>query len=92
MRSFDKEKDHLKEQEASEVTQETLNVLDLRKQGKSVREIASVLGLSKSKVDRIIQQTKNNTALTGETKDEKTSEIEWPAEPTEQIKLEENNE
>ncbi len=59
-RGFGKETDHLRQPEANEISQDTLNVLDLHKQGKSIREIAADLNLSKSKVGRIIQQAKNN--------------------------------
>lgn len=60
VRGFSKEKEHLREPEDSEVSQESINVIDLYRQGKSVREIASELGISKSKAGRIVFQAKNN--------------------------------
>lgn len=60
VRGFSKEKEHLREQEDSEVSQESINVIDLYRQGKSVREIASELGISKSKAGRIVFRAKNN--------------------------------
>lgn len=60
VRGFSKEKKHLREPEDSEVSQESINVIDLYRQGKSVREIASELGISKSKAGRIVFQAKNN--------------------------------
>ena len=59
-RGFSKEKEHLKEQEDSEVSQEKMNVAELVEAGKSIREIASELGISKSKAGRIVFQLKNN--------------------------------
>ena len=52
---FGKESEHLRDRtdEAREV--ERNNIAELRSQGKSVRQIASFLGISKSKVDRIIK-------------------------------------
>ena len=59
-RGFSKEKEHLKEMEDSEVSQEKMNVAELVEAGKPIREIASNLGISKSKVGRIVFQLKNN--------------------------------
>ena len=59
-RGFAKEKEHLKEMEDSEVSQEKMNVAELVEAGKSIREIASELGISKSKAGRIVFQLKNN--------------------------------
>ena len=39
-----------------------INVTELRKEGKSIREIANELGITKSKVERIIKRTNDNTS------------------------------
>lgn len=53
---FGDEAEHLRDQtgEAREV--ERNNIAELKNQGKSVRQIAAILGISKSKVDRIIKE------------------------------------
>ena len=52
---YAQEKEHLKEQSEKDITQEQENILRLHHQGKSIREIATELGISKSKVGRIIK-------------------------------------
>ncbi len=69
-RGFGKEADHLRQPEPNEISQDAINVLDLHKQGKSVRAIAAELNLSKSKVDRIIQQAKRTAELSNNTESE----------------------
>lgn len=53
---FGVEAEHLRDRsdEARQVERE--NIAELKSQGKSVRQIASILGISKSKVDRIIKE------------------------------------
>ena len=60
-RGFDREYAHLREDPQED--QETLreNVRELLSQGKSVRDIASALGISKSKAGRIVFSLKQNT-------------------------------
>ena len=53
-KDFSTEKEHLKERTEKEITSTHRNVHELKSQGKSTREIAAYLGLSKSKVDRLI--------------------------------------
>lgn len=53
-KEFSTEKEHLKERTEKEITATHRNVHELKAQGRSIREIASHLGLSKSKVDRLI--------------------------------------
>ena len=53
-KEFSTEKEHLKERTEKEITSTHHNVHELKSQGKSTREIAAYLGLSKSKVDRLI--------------------------------------
>ncbi len=65
-RGYGKEADHLRQLEPGEVSQDSLNVLELSKQGKSIREIAAELGFSKSKVGRIVQQAKIAAGETSE--------------------------
>lgn len=52
---FSTEAAHLREQTDKDINQEQQNVTELRSQGKTVREIAAITGLSKSKVDRMIK-------------------------------------
>ncbi len=54
-KEFSTEKEHLKERTEHDDRKQLQNINDLKAQGKSVREIASLLGLSKSKVWRLIQ-------------------------------------
>ena len=53
-KEFSTEKEHLKERTEKEITSTHRNVHELKSQGKSTREIAAYLCLSKSKVDRLI--------------------------------------
>lgn len=50
------EREHLKEQSDKDISQLDASIKELSKQGKSVREIASELGISKSKVGRILKK------------------------------------
>ena len=50
------ESEHLKEQSDKDISQLDASIKELSKQGKSVREIASELGISKSKVGRILKK------------------------------------
>lgn len=50
------EKEHLKEPSEKDVSQEIENIKQLSGQGKSIREIAKELNISKSKVGRILKQ------------------------------------
>lgn len=54
-KEYSTEKEHLKERTEKEITATHRNIHELKAQGKSIREIASHLGLSKSKVDRLIR-------------------------------------
>ena len=49
------EKEHLKEPSDKDLSQETENIKQLAGQGKSIREIAKELNISKSKVGRILK-------------------------------------
>lgn len=49
------ESEHLKEPTEKDLSQEIENVKELRQQGKSIREIAKELNISKSKVGRILK-------------------------------------
>lgn len=51
------EKEHLKEQTDKDISQLVANIKELSAQGKSIREIASELGISKSKVGRILKSS-----------------------------------
>ena len=53
---FAEEREHLKEQTENDITTLIENAKDLRSQGKSIREIASILGVSKSKIDRLLKK------------------------------------
>lgn len=52
---FDTEWNHLKERTQEDLEHEAADVMALHKQGKSIRDIAKELGVSKSKVGRIIK-------------------------------------
>lgn len=54
-KGFSSEREHLKEQSERDAANIENEVSTLHEEGKSVREIASLLGLSKSKVGRILQ-------------------------------------
>ena len=62
---FSQESEHLRDRsdEAREV--ERNNIAELKNQGKSVRQIAAILGISKSKVDRIIKELPPVPSLEG---------------------------
>ena len=53
---FAAEKEHLKEQTEKDVSQLEENIRELSGQGKSIREIAKELCISKSKVGRLLKQ------------------------------------
>ena len=50
------EKEHLRPRDGEEDTAQMQNVLDLKSQGKTVRDIAAILGLSKSAAGRILKK------------------------------------
>lgn len=52
---FDDEADHLKKPKAQEKMIQAASVRSLKATGKSVREIAEITGISKSKVDRLLK-------------------------------------
>ena len=54
-KGFAKESEHLKEKTEEERKSLNEQAHELRKQGKSIREIASLLGMSKSSVDRMLK-------------------------------------
>jgi len=58
-RGFSYESQHLKKYDDSDTSQVVKNVLELKSQGKSIRIIAEELGLSKSKVGRIVKENKD---------------------------------
>ncbi len=53
---FATEKEHLKEPSDKDLLQEVENIQQLSRQGKSIREIAKELNISKSKVGRIVKK------------------------------------
>ena len=55
-KGFAKESEHLKEQTEEEKISLNQQVHELRKEGKSIREIAAQLGMSKSTVDRVLKK------------------------------------
>lgn len=50
------EKEHLRPRDGEEDTAQMQNILDLKSQGKTVRDIAAILGLSKSAAGRILKK------------------------------------
>lgn len=59
------EREHLKEFDDKDISKMEENVKEMREGGKSVREIAQTLGVSKSKIGRIVQKL-NNVPLCAE--------------------------
>jgi len=57
-KGFDKERRHIKLMSDVSIDEQEQNILDLRKQGKIIEEIAAELKLSKSKVGRIVNGIK----------------------------------
>lgn len=74
-KGFAKESEHLKEQTEEERISLNQQAHELRKEGKSIREIAAQLGMSKSTVDRMLKSVppvppkKDGTSGTNGTKD-----------------------
>ena len=61
---YAQEKEHLKEDEDNAANaQLAINVTELRKEGKSIREIASELGITKSKVERILRKANDTPSI-----------------------------
>ena len=54
-KEFSTEREHLREQKESDTIDRTQKILELHKQGKSYREIAQEIGLSKSMVGKILK-------------------------------------
>lgn len=54
-KGFAKESDHLKEKTEDEKKSQVEQALELKAQGKTLREIAALLGISKSSVDRMLK-------------------------------------
>ena len=55
------EKEHLKAKDEDESTTQMQNILDLKSQGKTVRDIAGILGMSKSAVGRALKKAEAQT-------------------------------
>ena len=54
-KEYSTEKEHLRERTESDDKKQLKHIKELKAQGKSVREIASLVGLNKSKVWRLLQ-------------------------------------
>ena len=63
-KGFANEKDHLKEADMKEKSTLEENVLELVRTGKSYRDIASALGISKSLVGDIVKKAESSTPST----------------------------
>ena len=70
-KEYSTEKEHLRERTESDDKKQLKHIKELKAQGKSVREIASLVGLSKSKVWRLLQTQTDEEAP--ETTQEPTS-------------------
>ena len=64
-KEYSTEREHLREQKETETLNRVENIIQLFQQGKSYREIAQEVGLSKSMVAKIIKQAEASTAQTG---------------------------
>lgn len=60
IQGYAKEADHLKNREGSDDYEEIIEILKLQKDGKSVRDIAEILDMSKSTVQRRLEKAKQN--------------------------------
>ena len=56
------EKEHLKAKEDDENATEMQNILDLKNQGKTIRDIACIMGMSKSSVGRVLKKAEAKAA------------------------------
>ena len=64
---YAQEKEHLKEDEDNAANaQLAINVTELRKEGKSIREIANELGITKSKVERLLKKAEALSVISSE--------------------------
>ena len=63
-KGFANEKEHLKEADENEKSSLQENVLELVRQGKSYRDVAEVLGISKSLVGKIVKNSEASTLST----------------------------
>ena len=60
IQDYAKEADHLKNREGSDDYDEIIEILKLQRDGKSVREIAQILDMGKSTVQRRLEKAKKN--------------------------------
>ena len=60
-KEYSTEREHLREQKETETLNRVENIIQLFQQGKSYREIAQEVGLSKSMVAKIIKQAASST-------------------------------
>ncbi len=54
--AYGAEKEHLKPKDMDQDMTEMQNIIDLKSQGKTIRDIATIMGMSKSTVDRILKK------------------------------------
>ena len=64
------EKEHLKAKEDDENATEMQNILDLKNQGKTIRDIACIMGMSKSSVGRVLKKAEAKAAAQASAKPE----------------------
>ena len=64
------EKEHLKVKEDDENATEMQNILDLKNQGKTIRDIACIMGMSKSSVGRVLKKAEAKAAAQASAKPE----------------------
>ncbi len=70
IQDYAKESDHLKNREGSDDYDEIIEILKLQRDGKTIREIAKILDMSKGSVQRRIEKArKNNITIPDESKD-----------------------
>jgi len=62
-KGYGKESEHLRERTEDDISQNHTNIMTLHKDGKSVREIADLVNMSKTTVHRIIMQEKRKEEL-----------------------------
>ena len=74
IQGYSKEEDHLKNRESGDNVEEILSILRLRKDGKSLREIAKILEMSLGMVQRRLKTAEEQNITLDEDKEDSVSE------------------
>ena len=71
--AFSSESEHLKSKDEDEDNTEMQNILELKNQGKSIRDIACIMGMSKSAVGRAMKKAEAKAAAQAQTNQSTTA-------------------